>query len=62
MPSKYKFEPVDVISVILLVGVIVLNFRGVDTMLSQSVLLMVGFYFGKKGQIISKQDQNGEIL
>ncbi len=43
-----KLEPADIIAVILIAGVLILNWKGVTTMLSSAVLVVVGYYFAKK--------------
>jgi hypothetical protein len=43
-----KLESADVIAFLVILGVLVLNWRGVETMLSQAVSVVIGFYFGNK--------------
>lgn len=43
-----KVEPADVVAVIVILGVLFLNWRGINTMLSQAVSIIIGFYFGQK--------------
>lgn len=42
-----KIQPSDIIALVLISGVMILQFKGVDTMLSQAILLIVGYYFGR---------------
>lgn len=43
-----KLEPADVIAIIVVIGVIFLNWKGVQTMLTTGVAVIIGFYFGHK--------------
>lgn len=43
-----KLEPADIIAFLVITGVMYLNWKGVPTMLTQAVSLIVGFYFGSK--------------
>ncbi len=43
-----KVEPADIIALVVIVGVLFLNWRGIQTMLSSSVLIIIGYYFAKK--------------
>jgi hypothetical protein len=42
-----RIQPADIIALVIIVGVMILQFRGIQTMLSQAVLLVVGYYFGR---------------
>lgn len=42
-----KARPADVIALVLISGYMFLQWRGVETMLTSAVLLVVGFYFGR---------------
>lgn len=52
---------VDLIALVVIVGMFVLQYKGVSTMVPQSILLIIGYYFGKKSQILTTNDnvQNG---
>lgn len=43
-----KLEPSDIIAVVVIAGVIWLNYKGINTMLSMSVGFILTFYFGYK--------------
>lgn len=45
-----KFEPIDVIAIIMITGVMILNWKGVQTMLSTGVAIIIGYYFGRRIQ------------
>lgn len=47
---KPPLTATDIIAFILITGYIFLAWRGVATMLSSAVLLIVGFYFGSNHQ------------
>ncbi len=42
-----KIQPADIIALVIICGVMILQFKGINTMLSQAVLLIVGYYFGR---------------
>lgn len=44
----YKIEPADLIAIIIIVGVLLLNWKGIQTMYSMSIYLIIGYYFGRK--------------
>lgn len=51
---KSMFEKItfaEVLALILIVGYMVLAWRGVATMLSSAVLLVIGFYYGNKNYV-----------
>ena len=41
-----KFQPKDIIALVVFAGVFVANWRGFDFMIPASLLLIVGYYFG----------------
>ena len=43
-----KFEPGDVVAVLVIVGIIIANWRGIEFMVPQAGLLIIGYYFGRK--------------
>ena len=52
---------VDLIALVVIVGMFVLQYKGISPMVPQSILLIIGYYFGKKSQILTTNDnaQNG---
>jgi len=45
-----KLKPKDLIAFVLILGVFVLNYKGIDAMLSPVIMLIVGYYFGDKNR------------
>lgn len=43
-----QFEPADIIAFLVIAGVLFLNWRGIQTMLSSAVLVIIGYYFSSK--------------
>lgn len=43
-----KLEPADLIAMLLLCAVIVANWHGYSVMIPQSILIVIGYYFGQK--------------
>ncbi len=43
-----KIEPADIIAFMVVAGVLWLNWKGIPTMLSQAISVIIGFYFGHK--------------
>lgn len=43
-----RLEPADLIAFLVIGGVLLLNWKGIETMLSQSISVVIGFYFGHK--------------
>lgn len=41
-------EVADVIAILVVVGVIILNWKGVPTMLNTSAAIIIGYYFGRR--------------
>ncbi len=41
-----KLDPADVVALLVISGYLFLNWKGVPTMLSSAVLVIVGWYFG----------------
>lgn len=42
------FKAKDVVAIILIVGILVLNFRGIELMVPQALLLILGYYFARR--------------
>jgi hypothetical protein len=49
-----KLEPTDLIAMILISGCLILKWHGADGYVSMTVTMIVGYYFGKKGNFITK--------
>ena len=47
-PFWERLEPADVVAFIVIGGVLFLNWKGVQTMLSSAVLVIIGYYFSSK--------------
>lgn len=43
-----RLEVADVIALLVILGIIIANFKGVEFMLPQAGLLVIGYYFGRK--------------
>lgn len=43
-----NFRPKDWIALVLLIGVLILNWRGIELMIPQALLLILGYYFAKR--------------
>lgn len=43
-----KLQPADVVAIILISGYLILQLMGKNSELNSSILLIVGFYFGKE--------------
>lgn len=43
-----KLDPADILAVILIIGYLVLNWKGIPTMLTSAVMLIIGWYFSNK--------------
>ncbi len=52
------FKAVDVIALVVILGMFFLQYKGISTMIPQSVLLIVGYYFGKKSEILNGNDNS----
>ena len=48
----YKFEPVDIIAVIIIIGAFLLMFFHRDGVVAATLAMIVGYYFGKKASHI----------
>lgn len=44
-----NFKPVDYIAVIIMIGGLILKFYGADGVVSSIMIMVVAYYFGKKG-------------
>lgn len=43
-----KLEPADLIAFLVIAGVLFLNWKGIQTMLSAAASIVIGYYFGRK--------------
>jgi len=43
-----NFKPKDIVALVLLIGVLILNYKGVQLMLPQALLLILGYYFAHR--------------
>lgn len=43
-----KIEPSDIIAFTVVLGALILNWKGITTMYSAAVSIIIGYYFGRK--------------
>ena len=56
------FKTVDVVALVVIVGMFILEYKGTTTVLPDSVLLIMGYYFGQRGGKLNGNGntQNGQ--
>jgi uncharacterized protein (TIGR02594 family) len=46
MTLQKSFTPADLFAFLLIIGYFVLQWKGVEVMIPQAILIIIGFYFG----------------
>jgi uncharacterized membrane protein len=52
--KEYWIYPVDIIAILIIIGVLISNWRGTEFMVPMTLLLVVGFYFGDQFSRVRK--------